>query len=283
MILTTTLMAAAMMIAGDDPGPRVIDSGAPATVPDEATGSTDDLTLIPCGFDGVRVVDPTGVVVQTIPARDCAFGVAVIGRWALIADGYAGLALVDLRCPRAPLEIARVDTPGFASGVAVFGTVAFVADGYHGLRRIDVSRPWAPVDLGQWNLPGWTGDVVIAGSSAVVAAGPAGLRIVDLVRIGSVVETTEIAVPGGARRLRVRGSALLVGTDSGEVCEINPFDPGLRRTPRCAVVGRVHPATSPGLGRERLDNVLGAMVFGQGAAGAVCETLSSTTLRRNHR
>jgi len=57
-----------------------------------------------------------------------AFGVAVSGDYAYVGDNSAGLRVIDVSSPSAPVEVGFLDTPGFASGVAVSGGYAYVAD-----------------------------------------------------------------------------------------------------------------------------------------------------------
>ena len=60
----------------------------------------------------------------------------------------AGLRVLDISDPRAPVEVGFVDTPGTAAAVAVVGGYAYVADYDQGLRVIDVRHPSDPVEVG---------------------------------------------------------------------------------------------------------------------------------------
>ena len=55
--------------------------------------------------------------------------VAVAGNYAYVADGSAGLRIIDVSLPSAPAEVGFYDTPGAAYDVAVAGNYAYVADG----------------------------------------------------------------------------------------------------------------------------------------------------------
>ncbi len=59
--------------------------------------------------------------------------VAVAGDYAYVADGGAGLRIVDVSHPAAPAEVGFYDTSGFAGGVAVAGNYIYVADQASGL------------------------------------------------------------------------------------------------------------------------------------------------------
>ncbi len=53
---------------------------------------------------------------------------AVSGTLAYVADGDAGLQIIDVSNPASPVRLGGYDTSGTAYGVAVSGTVAYVAD-----------------------------------------------------------------------------------------------------------------------------------------------------------
>ncbi len=84
---------------------------------------------------------------------DVAWGVAVSGTVAYVADDFFGLQVIDVSDPGSPVILGSVDTPGTARGVAVSGAVAYVADGVPGLQVIDVSDPGSPVILGSVDTP----------------------------------------------------------------------------------------------------------------------------------
>jgi hypothetical protein len=80
--------------------------------------------------------------------------VAVSGHYAYVADGGAGLQVIDVSDPANPRRVGGYDTPGYAGGVAVSGHYAYVADGDAGLQVIDVSDPANPRRVGGYDTPG---------------------------------------------------------------------------------------------------------------------------------
>ena len=64
--------------------------------------------------------------------RGEAYGVAVSGNYAYVADG-AGLEVIDVSNPANPQRVGGYDTSGYAYGVAVSGNYAYVADWSWGL------------------------------------------------------------------------------------------------------------------------------------------------------
>ena len=83
----------------------------------------------------VRVSSSSGCPerVGSYDTPENANGVAVAGSYAYVADGIAGLRVVDVSNPAAPFEVGSYDTPFEAVGVAVAGYYAYLADGVWGL------------------------------------------------------------------------------------------------------------------------------------------------------
>jgi hypothetical protein len=106
-----------------------------------------------------------------------AYDVAVAGSYAYVADGYAGLRVIDISDPTAPLEVGSCSTPGDAHGVAVAGSYAYVADGSGGLRVIDVSDPSALAEVEYWDTPGRASRVAVAEGYVYLGDGGWGLLV----------------------------------------------------------------------------------------------------------
>jgi hypothetical protein len=79
-----------------------------------------------------------------------------------VADGEAGLQVIDVSNPADPQRVGGYDTSGEARGVAVSGNYAYVAarSGVHapmgdaGLQVIDVSNPADPQRVGGYDTEG---------------------------------------------------------------------------------------------------------------------------------
>ena len=94
-----------------------------------------------------------------------------------MADGSAGLQVIDVSNPANPLRVGGYDTSGNAYGVAVSGNIAYVADWDAGLQVIDVSNPANPVRLGGYDTSGDAYGVAVAGNRIYVADGEKGLKV----------------------------------------------------------------------------------------------------------
>ncbi len=94
-----------------------------------------------------------------------------------VADGPAGLLIIDVSSPDHPRIAGLVMPPGIvAHGVDVIGQIAVVAAGFSGIQVFNVANPTAPVLLGSVGLPDETKDVVVNGTIAYVADYQAAFR-----------------------------------------------------------------------------------------------------------
>jgi hypothetical protein len=117
--------------------------------------------------------------------------VEVVGNYAFVAAGEAGLQIVDLTKSAPPVPWIPAGT-GKACNVDVAGGIAYVADGSGGLHVIDVSNPDHPSLLGIYDKALTHNqalrdvqDVAVVGTIAYVADGADGLTIVDLSHLSS--------------------------------------------------------------------------------------------------
>ncbi len=148
-------------------------------------------------------------------------GVAIGSGHAYVADGQAGLRVVDVSDPTAPTVVGALDTPGYAYALAVTGSHAFVADGSSGLRIIDVADPAAPTLVGTHDMPGQAIDVTVDGDLALVADLQGRLVLLDItdVTAPSLLATYgtppysncyDVAVSGDLAFVTAQGAGLLV-------------------------------------------------------------------------
>ena len=161
------------------------------------------------------------ITVGALDTPGWADGIEVVDGLAYVADGHAGLRVIDVSDPSNPVEVGALDT-GNARGVAVADGLAYVADGASGLRVIDISHPTSPVEIGALDTAGDARDVEVVGSLAYVADSSSSsrwgsLRIID---ISNPTAPAEIGAVGGGmslvREVEVEGSlAYVVDPRSG--------------------------------------------------------------------
>ena len=134
---------------------------------------------------GECVACPPGLAVRRVGnwpgfLRAPAYGVQVVGTVAYVADGSAGLQILDVSNPGNVTRLGGYDTSGDALDVQVVGTVAYVADYGAGLQILDVSNPAKVTRLGGFDTSGYASAVQVVGTVAYVADGQAGLQILDV-------------------------------------------------------------------------------------------------------
>lgn len=105
--------------------------------------------------------------------------VVQVGHLAIVARGSAGVQILDLSDPAAPLPLSMVPMAGSAARVAVDGNLLYVAAGSGGMRIVDISNPSAPIPMGMVPIA-HANDVAVSGAIVCVAAGTEGLRVVDV-------------------------------------------------------------------------------------------------------
>jgi len=106
--------------------------------------------------------------------------VYVQGNYAYCACDRDGLIILDISDPSHPIEVSRLDTPGFAEAVWVRDTLAFIADWNGGLRIIDVSNPVAPAEIGTTYVGEMAVDVAVRGEYAYVGTRGSGMKVIDI-------------------------------------------------------------------------------------------------------
>ena len=132
------------------------------------------------GLHAVDVADPSApgllFTEPTFSARDC----AVSGALLVLADGSAGLKLIDPAAAAGARVVGQLALNGQAHGVAVSGGVAWVAGWSGGLHAVDVADPAAPLRLATAGLPaGLALDVTMHQGMVLVAGGTGGLHVFD--------------------------------------------------------------------------------------------------------
>lgn len=138
-------------------------------------------------LDGQPAV--TGVV-ASLDTPGNATDLVVVGNRVFLADGAAGVAVVDVSNPLSPVLVRQVDTPGVARAVAAEGDLVAIADGAQGLAVLNIANVSDPVLWENTPLDGVARAVALANGVAYV-----GLANGDVVAVDA---------PTGLVRTRVR-------------------------------------------------------------------------------
>lgn len=152
-------------------------------------------------------------------------GVAVSGSYAYVADGPAGVRIIDVSDPSTPTEVGSCDTPGRARDVVVAGSHAYVADYDGGLRVLDVSDPAAPGEIGFCATSGKALDVAVSGGYAYVADWDGGLRVIDVSSPAAPTQVGFYDTPGRPHGVAVSGGYAYVADGDGGLRIVNVSDP----------------------------------------------------------
>ena len=119
------------------------------------------------------------------------------GNTIFLADGSAGLKIIDVSNPSAPKLLASLDDAcdkgenrgGFSRRIAISpdGDTIYMADGLAGLKIIDVSRPACPQYLGKLDTKGFSHGITVSADNRTVYVadngedgGTPGLRVIDV-------------------------------------------------------------------------------------------------------
>ena len=177
----------------------------------------------------------------------------VSGNLAFVADGNAGVQIIDVSNPAAPTLVRTVDTPGTARGVDVEGTTLVVADDSpaFGLRVIDITNPATASIVGNVSLTGEIIDVDLSEGFAYVAAYTGGVHVVD-VRVPSapaVVGNLPGSAPNGFVPRDVQVAGTIRPVRRAVVRERRGADCRCEHAKRAGVASR--PGLRPGLRRDR--------------------------------
>jgi len=175
-------------------------------------------------LDVSEPITPTEVG-STAPFPQFVEGVAVSGALAYVADGIAGLRVVNVIDPSNPIEVGACDTPGYAEGVAVAGGYAYVADGHYGLRIVDVSDPTNPAEVAYAYPLNYVFDVAVVGQYTYLAAAGAGLLVVDIHDPADPIEIATYDTPGYAYGVDVADGVAYVADGWEDLRVVNVSDP----------------------------------------------------------
>lgn len=187
------------------------------------------------GFLVIDVTDPsvpTQILSNVPPLPTASHGISVVGEVAYIADGSAGLRLVDVSNPYSPSLLSTFETRQHAVDVGVKNNVAYVIE-YYVMEIIDVSDPFHPTLIDTFNLSAIGREICIVNSMAYIAKGGR-LQILDITIPSAIVDLgTYLTGVGGTYACAVDGNVAYVAVDDMglQIVDIsNPSAPTLLGT-----------------------------------------------------
>lgn len=126
-----------------------------------------------------------------------------------VADGSAGLQVIDATDPAAMQVIGQVNTPGLAQDIVMSGYVGFVADGKAGVRVYDLRSPAQPVEVAHYEVPGYVYSLNLAGTRLYAAAGDGGLIAIE---VSDLANPQVVSTYQGVKNVRASAVAGNIGT-----------------------------------------------------------------------
>lgn len=138
----------------------------------------------PANFSFHKIIyDPFPTNITQIFSIDLpadANGVFADAQYSYIADGVAGMIIIDHSNILNPVQISSLDLTGSALSIWVEGNYAYVAADREGIIVVDVTDRHNPLIAAQINTSGRTKDVHVVGDYAFIADGPRGLKVIDI-------------------------------------------------------------------------------------------------------
>lgn len=171
----------------------------------------------------VTTFSPIALAVLNTPGD--AQEVAAIPGFAFVADGSAGLTIVDIRNPSIPAIVSTTLTCGEAKDLRLQGNLAIVANGSAGLCIMDVSTFTRVTMLGSVNTPGDAQDVAVLGNLAYVADGRSGIQVVDIADPANPTIVGSLLLGGEVRGVDVVDTTLLASVANSTLVKVSVGDP----------------------------------------------------------
>ena len=110
-----------------------------------------------------RIVPGELQLIGTVPGFENAWGIAIAGDTAVVADGGGGVHVVDVSDPEGMTRLGQLDVSGVPREVVFLedGAHVAVAAGSAGVHLVDVGEPAAPTLVGTVPVHGTAMDVAI--------------------------------------------------------------------------------------------------------------------------
>lgn len=122
--------------------------------------------------DGVVLLDifsPTSPTLLAQIEATNAYTVILKGSVLIIANGEAGLRLVDISGFPGPIVLSTVETEGATKDLVLDGNLLYVAMGSAGVGLYDISDPGNPQHLDTYNTSGLANRIALAGDKLAVS------------------------------------------------------------------------------------------------------------------
>lgn len=154
----------------------------------------------------LNVSDPSHPVFvgQTEILSDLAYNLAIDSNYAYIANGTAGLVIVNISNPSSARIVARYPTPGLARDVAVAHGHAYVASST-GLSIFEATFPWDPSSASFVNISENIYGVRVTQDYAYVIDADRRLYVINISNSADPINIGSFEISGSARQIELLG------------------------------------------------------------------------------
>jgi hypothetical protein len=158
---------------------------------------------------------------------------------ALIAEGPAGLGVVDISKPAAPERVATVPLSGTAWDLVLEGRRLYVAGGSAGVQVLDVSEPRRPKVISQWVHPVDVRGLAVGGNRLAILEAGGAVALAEFQNVGGPALLARFPAVAGSsgQSLKYGGGVVLVSDLTLGIRALEHSEPSLIRETR-RVAGR---------------------------------------------
>jgi hypothetical protein len=179
---------------------------------------------MPSGLEIIYLGDSIPTLIYDLYLSGCGLGIDIRGNYVYLADGPAGLQIIDISNPSNPILTGTYNTRGNTADVKVLDdNIAYVADG-DGIACIDISNPVNPVLAGSYFYPQNSRRIVVNNHLAYLACADNHLHIFDVSSSHWPEEICGLPLPGRSLDLSISDTLLFVADDNGGAHIINVND-----------------------------------------------------------
>jgi hypothetical protein len=152
--------------------------------------------------------------------------ITVNGNYVYIADGTAGLRIIDISNLADLRQIGAYNPTADVMSASIAGNYAFVTLWDQGLKVINISNPTAPVEIGSCDTARLGYDVKITDSLAYVTTWNAGLQVINIANPAAPVLLGSNPVIDWLQGVAISGSYAAVARGGNGVQLFNVSNPG---------------------------------------------------------
>jgi hypothetical protein len=167
------------------------------------------------------ILDEVGALSIPGEARE----VAVVGGFAYVAAGDAGLRIVDVSDPVNPVEVGSWNTSGSTHAVRIADQHAFLSDGSHGMRIVNVTDPASPYVVGGIDAVGPIRTLAVALPYVYLVGERGDLVVADVTDKSDPTTVGFLATSGRTADIALSGDVAYLADSDGGLRIVDVSDP----------------------------------------------------------